>query len=276
MAQIRHRFILFFIAAFFIGGVLFADETNPPSLWFPVGEELVYTVHWGFLDVGESHVTTEWVKRGGRQLLSVRIKTKTNGIVDKIYPVDDLIESIIDPVSFLPVRFSKRLSEGRYRTDETTVFDHKNKVAHWSNRKDRKNKDFPIETNTRDLVSFMYHMRSEKMEPDTQSRYRVMADDKIYDLLLHNGEVEDVSLEDYGDVPSLKIEPEASFGGIFVRKGKIWVWVSNDSRRIITKIVGKVPVASIALYLAEVRGPGNDRWVSKTEDGKKTDPEKKP
>ena len=60
------------------------------------------------------------------------------------------------------------------------------------------------------------------------------------------------------------LEPEAAFEGLFVRKGKMRLWVSEDDRRLITKATIKVPVASLVLKLKEVTGPGDDIWVTKS------------
>ena len=57
--------------------------------------------------------------------------------------------------------------------------------------------------------------------------------------------------------------PVAAFNGLFERNGKLQVWVSKDARQLCTRIVGEVPVASISITLAEVRGPGHDAWVTK-------------
>ena len=106
-------------------------------------------------------------------------------------------------------------------------------------------------------------MRRKQFEPDTVTNYKVMADDKIYDLIVKAQDVEPISLDSYGKLPCLRFEPEAKFGGLFVRKGRMWMWVSVDSRRIATKISAEVPVGSITLCLDRVGGPGEDFWVTK-------------
>jgi hypothetical protein len=241
-----------------------AEDAAPPPAgpgWFRVGEESVYDIHWGVIPVAHARVTSEWVEHEGRPVIRIRFTTKTLGVVEAFYPVDDLLESLIDPETFLPIRFVKKLSEGRYRADEETRFDFAAKKAYWQSHKNGKKKEFPIEADTRDVITFMYHMRAASLEPETESRHRVMADEKLYDLRLRMGKVEEVKLKKYGAVPCVKVEPEASFQGLFVRKGKMTAWVSTDPRRICTRITASVPVASIRITLAEVKGPGDDAWV---------------
>jgi biotin synthase-related radical SAM superfamily protein len=59
----------------------------------------------------------------------------------------------------------------------------------------------------------------------------------------------------------VRIEPDAAFQGLFVRKGKLTLWVSEDERRILTRVVAVIPVANVRIHLDRVLGPGNDRWV---------------
>jgi hypothetical protein len=256
------RFSIVLLAAL-AAGLAPAQETNSarPELWFPVGEGLSYRIFWGMIPVGHVRVTTEWVEEDGRTLVAIRMLTRTGDFLSKLYPVDDFVETLIDPAAFLPVRFSKKLREGRYRCDEVTNFDHANRVAHWRSNLNGKSKDIPIEPETRDLVSYMYHMRLKRFEPGTKNQYRVMADEKLYDLEVTAGKLESFRVGDYGWVSSVKLEPQASFAGLFVRKGRMWMWVSEDERRIATKLVARVPVGSVSVLLVGVDGPGDDAWV---------------
>ena len=248
-----------------------------PELWFPVGEKLIYSIHWGWIPVGSSVVTTEWVdgEQEGhpRTLLRIRVRTRTNKVLGSLYPVDDVIESIIDPETFLPLRFRKKLSEGRYRCDETTVFDHAGGTATWTAKRFKKKKlltdepdkekTYEIEPDTRDLISFMYFLRQQTFEPGKEVTSRVMADEKVYDIEIHPEKFESVKLDAYGKVRSLKMEPKAAFEGLFVHNGSIWVWQADDERGILTQVQAEVPVAKVSLKLYAVRGPGDDKWIRK-------------
>ena len=254
--------ILFILAILLCAIAAPADmEASGAGLWFPVGETLDYRICWGVIPVGSSHVTTEWIAEEGRSLIAIRFRTRSNNFLSTMYPVDDFLEAIIDPETFLPVRFTKKLSEGRYRADETTTFDHKNLKATWTSRLSDKVEEYTIDPDTRDIVTFMYYVRRKQFEPNTVNKYRVMADDKIYDLILKAQEVDTIKLDHFGKLPCMRFEPEAKFGGLFVRKGRMWMWVSQDSRRLATKVSAQVPVASITLWLDQVSGPGEDFWV---------------
>ncbi len=237
-------------------------EPKPlPELWFPVGEEIRYRAYWGRIPVGFTRITTEWVERYNRTLLKITIRTRSGKVLNRIYPVDDVIESLIDPHTFLPLRFEVNFRQGRYRKHEITKFDHIDNIAYWrSERRDRED-TFELEENTRDLVSFAYYMRSVGFEEGQRRQYRVMADEKVYDLWLEARDTARIRLPQYGRISSIELEPEAAFEGLFVRRGRMTLWVSNDSRRVLTQMAASIPVASIRLVLQSVRGPGNDHWI---------------
>jgi hypothetical protein len=237
--------------------------TNAP-LWFPVGEELIYKIYWGILPVGITRATTEWIEEDGRRLIAIRYRTVTNKLVEKMYPVNDLVESIVEPVTFTPIRYHKLLSEGKSRSDVVTTFDHARRTAHWENKLKGKSKDYVIESDTRDVVSFMYYVRSLRLNPGEKLQFKVAEEEKLYDVWLNMGKVESVSLPVFHSVHSLEIEPVAAFQGFFLRKGRVWIWMSTDDRRFCTKLVGSVPVASIKALLWGVRGPGDDFWTRAT------------
>jgi hypothetical protein len=228
------------------------SEAGEPDLWFPIGERLTYKIYWGFILVGESSATTRWIEEDGRRLLSIKFRTQTTSFMDRIYPVDDTIESIIDPVAFLPIRFTKKLSEGRYRADERTDFDHEKGVARWQSFLNGRTKEYEIGPDTRDLVSFMYFTRKERFKVGDERDYQVMADEKIYDLFVEVTKREKVKLVDGSRMKSLLIEPRAAFEGLFVRKGKMWLWISDTEQPVVTKLQAKVPVASVKLVLEEI------------------------
>ncbi len=238
----------------------------PRELWFPVGEELIYRVYWGVLSVGEARVWTEWVqdRESDRTLLAIRFRTRSNKVIATIYPVDDWLETLVDPMTFLPVRFEKNMREGRKRYHEITTFNHETLTASWTNLIRQTSREFPIEPDTRDLASFMYYLRGQPFRKGQQSQHRVMADEKIYDLFLRVAAEETVKLDPFGRVPCFRIEPDAKFEGLFVRKGKMTVWVSRDARCISTKITASVPVADVRIELVEVRGPGDDEWIRRS------------
>ena len=244
--------------------VVVALSLHAAELPFPIGEELVYSVSWNGIPVAHSKVTTSMDLFEGREVLALRVRTQTAAFFNHIFKVDDRIESLIDPKTFLPIQFTKNIKEGGYRCHEITRFDFEAKLAHYKHQTNGTKKEYAIDADTRDILSFMYFMRSELLEPESTLNYRVMSDEKIYDLILHTDEVEKIDLPGYEEkIPSLRMVPETMLDGLFVRKGKATLWVSRDPRRLLTFCKVKVPFGRARITLRDVNGPGDNFWIKK-------------
>jgi hypothetical protein len=240
-----------------------SNATETVSLWFPVGERLTYTVHWGIFHVADAVITTEWVRwPDGRPLVRIRLRTISNKFIAKLYPVNDQIDSFIDPVTFLPVRFVKDISEGSRRELAVTDFDHSARSARWR-KVVKKSKDWtlPIAADTRDIPSLLYWLRKEGVVASVTNQYQVMADDRIYDLTMAAEDKKDIlPVPGFGAIPCYQVSPDASFEGLFVRTGKLTAWVSKGIPCLITRMDGEIPLASIRIRLAKIEGPESQAW----------------
>src|SRR5512137_2097694 len=102
-----------------------------PGAGFPVDEELRYNMYWGPFPIGSCLITTGWTNENGRELIAVRFRARSNRLVATIYPVDDYVESVIDPSTHLPLRMVKKTSEGRLVKDDLLTFDRARGTARW-------------------------------------------------------------------------------------------------------------------------------------------------
>ena len=234
-----------------------------PGIHWLMGERITYHLYWGYIPVGSAISWMEQAEYQGRSVIAIRLRTISNKFVEKLYPVDDTIESLVDPETFLPLRFTKNVSEGKTRHHEITTFDHTNLVAHWESKLSGKKRIFKLTPGIRDIPSLMYFLRTHTFTPGTREQFSVMADDKIYDLQLNVERKEQVDLPLYGKISSIKTEPMAAFEGLFVRRGRMWVWISSDKRCVATQVVVSVPVATVRAILWRIDGPGTDFWVTK-------------
>jgi hypothetical protein len=236
-------------------------DDPPPELWFPMGEEIDYEVFWGIFMVGEATAKAEWINRDGRRFISLSMEARSNGLVEKLYPVKEYLQTILDPTTFLPLSFEKKSDEGSHHYHDLTTFDHEKKKGLWRSLLKDKHAEFDIESDTRDLMGLMYWIRKDPIREGETRQYRVMSDEKMYELVVESGRKDKVRLSEYGAVDCIKMEPKGKFNGMFVRTGRMWLWLSDDERYTICRAVASVPVASIKIMLKRVRGPGEDSWV---------------
>ena len=244
-----------------------------PELWFPVGEVVHYDIQWGVFTVGEAVAQAQWLRLGDRRFLALTMTAKSNGIVEMLYPVTEFMQTLLDPATFLPLSFEKQSSEGRHKTWDITTFDHAKRTGRWESLLRLNPQDFPIEPDTRDLMGLMYWIRKEPVKADETRTYRVMTDEKLYEMILEAGKKETLDIgKPYGKVATVKMEPKGKFNGLFIRKGRMFVWVSDDARCTLCRVTASVPVASIKVLLRSVEGPGTDGWITRNPANQKANP----
>lgn len=247
-------------------GPVLAEGTPPqtstntaPAFVFPMGEELLYRIYWGYIPVGQTQILIDRIEDNVRPLIAIRYKTKTNRFFDAIYPVDDEAESLVEPATFLPVRFSFTLRRRGSTTDKIVTFDHSRLIAQMVEKDTGISTNITIAPDTRDLISFLYHSRSMTLRPYQTRKCTFIADSGLLDMKLKTYDYEKVDLETFGRVQGLKMEPIAKLDKMLVEDGKVMSWIAQE-RCVATKMTIRAPLADVSIELCAINGPGNDFW----------------
>lgn len=242
-----------------LGQHMVRGETNSASGFIP-GEVARYKVSWMGVPLAWSESSTDIVAENGRQLIRFRIVSRNYKAYSYIYKVDNVTEVIIDPETALPLRLDMILNEGTIHKSHLTTFNHAKKVAVFQDRISKDIKQVPIESGSQDIYSFLYSARSHDLESLAAREHTLFVDGKLYSLGLKIHKEGNIKLADYGKVSCVQIEPIAEFDGIFLRKGKIFFWVSKQKHRIITSVEAKVAVGRVKVKLDKVSGTGDSFW----------------
>lgn len=228
---------------------------------FIPGEVSEYKVTWFRIPLAWSKSTTDTVEENGRELIRLRMVSKTYKAYSHIYKVDDVIEILIDPVTGLPVRQDIETREGDRHKSQLTTFDHKNRTATYLDRIAGTTNSVAIEADTLEIYSYIYSLRNRDLKELENNKHKLFVEGEIHDFSIKIGKERNIKLPTYGKVESIAVEPIAAFNGLFLRQGKITFWISKEKRRMITSIKAKVPIGKITVTLQSVTGPGEDFWV---------------
>lgn len=242
--------------------VLVAHADDYSNCFFP-GEVSEYKVSWMGLPLAWSRTSTDTITENGHELIRIRMVSKNYKAYSRIYKVDNITEVILDPKTALPVRLDVHLDEGGRRKSQLTNFYHDKKYAIFQDRITKDIKEVPIHSNTQEVLSFLYSVRNWDMEKLAAQTHTLFVEGKLYELDLKIHRQDKIKLPNYGDVPSIEIEPIAEFDGLFLRKGKIMFWISMQNRRMVTCIKAKVAIGKVTVKLQRVTGPGSDFWANK-------------
>lgn len=234
---------------------LYADELPPDTVvnivpekvGFHVGEKLVFSVQYGLVTAGEATLEVRNIADlGGHPCYRIVSDARTNDFFSKFYRVRDRYESYMDTTELYSVRYEKHIREGKFKRDEAVDFD---QVAHRARYQD---KVVPIPPRSEDVLSALYYVRTLPLKVGQSIELANHTDGKNYPLLVKVHGREHVKV-DAGEFDCLVVEPILRGPGVFTQRGRLLVWLTDDSRRMPVLMKSKVVIGHVAAVLKSYR-----------------------
>ncbi|MCX5720978.1 MAG: DUF3108 domain-containing protein [Nitrospirae bacterium] len=222
---------------------------DPPSVRpFQVGERFTYEISW--LNITAATAVLEVTAAGtdGDQPLVKLVTTAhSSPTVTKFFPVDNRVESILDPATLLPEHLTFKRREGKKKEDIEYTFHQKEGSV--TAVKGGTTEMFQIPPGTQDVISCLYYARSAlSLQPGSSLTMNVHHDKKNHKLDVRVEEIETISSL-WGKVETARVLVVMPFQGVFLNQGNIRVWFTNDDRRIPVRMKAKVIIGSIVADL---------------------------
>lgn len=216
-----------------------------------VGERLVFSIRYGPIRAGEAVLEIAEIvdhPRGPCYLL--RSTARSNSVFNKFYKVDDIVESLMDVDHLFSRKHEKHLREGKYRQDRIAVLDQENRLAVYDN-----GKVYEMPPRAHDVLTAFYYVRTMDFTVGDVLRFNSHQDKKNYpiEVIVHRQERVEVPA---GEFDCLVIEPKVTDGALFKKSkgGRLWIWVTNDEKKIPVLMKSEIPVGSIDALLVRVEG----------------------
>ena len=198
-----------------------------------VGEQLSFQGRWFGLPVGRGWIKVQDLSRlDGRMVYHIQAEGHSNELLSAFYPIHDILDSYFDAESFRPLRFEKHQREGRYQADEVVDFDYQRGLATYRSLLNGSVKEIPIPDDVHDIISVFYWLRSQPIQPRQPIMAHIYSDEKVYQAQLQPHNPVMLELLRRGTFSCLVFEPIAALKGILVRRGRIWLYVTSDERRM--------------------------------------------
>lgn len=216
-----------------------------------IGERLVFSVRYGPIRAGEATLeiaeVLDLAQGPAYRLLST---ARSNSFFDSFYKVDDHVESHMDVDFLFSRRHEKHLREGKYKQDRTVVLDQENHLAVYSD-----GRVFEMPPRAHDVLTAFYYVRTMEFEVGDVIRFDSHQDRKNYpiEVIVHREETVKVPA---GEFHCLVIEPKVSDSALFKKKGRLWIWMTKDERKIPVLMKSEIPVGSIDVLLVRIEGRG--------------------
>jgi hypothetical protein len=211
-------------------------------------EKLVYDLSWTGIKAGSA--TQEFfTEKGGIRIVST---ARSADWISAFFPVEDRVESILGSASpgqiGLPLNFRMKIREGSHRRDREVIFDHDKGQAHYIDHMSGEKTDLAIGKNTYDPYSSFYYIRRLPLEPGRSVFVSILDNKQLWTVEVQVLKKERIKTV-LGEVDTIVIKPLMKSEGIFQRKGAIYIWLTDDARRIPVMMKTKVAIGSITATL---------------------------
>ena len=224
----------------------------PPAPQPRVGERLGFQGRWFVIPVGHGSIEVKGlIDYEGRKAYHIELEGRTNEVLSKLYPIHDTVISYIDAETLQPLRFEKHQQEGRYRADEVVTFDHAAGLATYHSLLNGSIKTVPLTPDVQDLISTLYWFRRHAIQPQQTLSVNLYTDEKIFQTAIHVRETLQLELLKRGTFPCVVVEPQASFKGLLVKRGRLWAYLTADERRLPLLVKATTPWGAMSAVLDE-------------------------
>ena len=215
---------------------------------FQVGEQLTFDISWLNITAGTAvmAVTGAGVD-GDRPLVKLVTTAQSRPAITKFFPVDNRVESLLDPATLLPEHLTFKRREGKKKEDIEYAFQQKEGKV--TVLKGGMTEILDMPPGTQDVISCLYYARSAlSFQPGASLTMNVYHDKKNRKLDVRVEEIETIS-GPWGTVETARLLVVMPFQGLFLNQGNIRVWLTNDERRIPVRMKAKVVIGSIVADL---------------------------
>ena len=208
-----------------------------------------YNLYWSGIKAGTA--TLEYVDTP--EGLAIKTHAVSSKFLSIFYKVDDRAETILYPDGY-PKSTTINISEGRHRKHKVTNFSERTEftpqeIFFHDILKDEK-ADFELDTPAYDPLSGFYAITQTPLETGRTEYIKMFDSKKIFDAEILVLKKENIRVP-AGKFDTIKINPVLQTEGLFVRKGKMFIWLTDDERQIPVMFRSKVKIGSFIAKLAE-------------------------
>jgi hypothetical protein len=243
------------------------DVSQPFGFRYPLpfkyGERLTYEVKFSRFpvaaNVGELTFTVNPVN-GSDQHVKFEVQAVSRGALTSLFGVKvrDTFTTLAGKDDMFVYTTTKNIDEGDYRRHQIAVFDRPARKVKFTDTDVTAPSAPPrvVEQETRpwvqDTLSALYFTRTRKLEKvGKEVKFPVSDEGQTYDIgvvLLGSDQVK----VDAGSFKTLKLDAKIFDGRLIRREGTLYVWVTDDARRIPVKAVMKIPAGTVTFELTSL------------------------
>lgn len=225
-------------------------QPPPADFVFPTKRTLNYTIDWRVFTAGTATIQLE--QQGTVQKITA--SGESIGAVTMIFPVSDHFQSGFDTKTGCSTGFTKQLQEGRRKVNSDLTLDYnkgiQTQVDHNVVKNTSNTRTASVPACVTDSLSAIFYAASQPMVVG-QSFRLPLADSMRTVTVTMKVEAKEEIKTPAGTFQTIRVEPTAD-EGVVKNRGNIWVWYTDDARRIPVQIRAHLFWGTITAHLTSV------------------------
>ncbi len=221
---------------------------------FQPGEILKYNISWSNIFTAGTAVleVKQETLPDGKEVLRFSVEGHSAGLVDKFIHVTDMAQSIFDPVAMQSLEYSLSENYGKKSRRREMVFDPVRRTVVSKLNEDQP-ETFTVPDRVLDALSAFYRIRTlGNFNAGKGSAIDVHDSGKNWSVEIQTLGREKVRTS-MGEFSTIKVRTYPRYEGVFMNKGEVYLWLTDDSRKIPVLMKSKLAVGSFVLTLIDVR-----------------------
>ncbi len=221
---------------------------------FKPGEKLTYSISWSnILSAGEAVMEVRTENRpDGRRAYRIISTAGSRGLVSAFYSVADVVQSVVDAEGLYSLYFNLNQKHGKRIKKREMVFDHEKKIVRIISDGVSETREIPFHAH--DSLSSLYYLRTrEDFLPGQPIVIDVHDSGKNWAV-----EVQTLGREklktSLGEFNTIKVKTYPKYEGVFLHKGEIFIWLTDDEKKVPVLMKSKIAIGSIVATLTEMKG----------------------
>ena len=229
-----------------------SSKVEPPgsSYSYPDRQTFTYTVDWRLVNAGIITLVLDTVN-GERHIIA---NADSVGAVALLYHVHDRLETFFNPQTNCSLSLAKHTEEGFRRVDTNVRYDYQRKKAvldeHNIRAKNQKREETDIPPCVTNTLAAAYYVASQPFQPNAKFIFPSSDGGKSADIEVTVEGREQVKTP-AGSYNTVRLSAEA-LNGPQKGKGKLWVWYTDDDRRIPVQMRARAFWGTMVFHLTQM------------------------
>jgi hypothetical protein len=247
-------FIVFASSCFAYGTVWdwgdFSRRFVENDVWGP-GERLVFSVEYGIIRAGTATMTVSGpVDHEGLMAYRLTAEASSNPAFSTFFEVRDINESLMDVVQLHSLTYMKDLKEGDYANSEHMYFDQEAGFAYYPDETNPDKAVVPIPPHALDVLGAFYYARTRDLVVGETFSIDVHVDNDNYPLEVRVLDRDRIRTR-AGTFDCIQLQPVLRGEGLFKQQGEIFIWVTDDHRKMPVLMSASIVIGEITCTLTD-------------------------